>query len=116
MGFFSSLFGGGSSSDLSPAQLPELLQQHTKVIWLDVRTPSENRAGSLPKSQLIDFTAPDFMAKALKLDKDALVLVYCRSGNRSSMACSALKANGFQHVYNLAGGYASWKEVVGRVK
>ncbi len=109
MGFLSALLGLNRASNLRPDQLPALLAQHERVIWLDVRTSAEHAQGHLPKSQLIDFMAPGFAQQIDQLDREALILVYCRSGNRSAAAVSVLKANGFEHVYNLTGGYATWK-------
>lgn len=109
MGFLSSLLGMNSSSDLQPDQLPSLLAQHERVIWLDVRTPAEHQQGHLPHSKLMDFMAPGFAQKVQSLDPEALILVYCRSGNRSASAVSTLKAQGFKNAYNLSGGYNTWK-------
>ncbi len=45
--------------------------------------------------------------------KDEELIVYCRSGNRSGMACLFLEQAGFANVVNLTGGMLSWKEAMG---
>lgn len=37
------------------------------------------------------------------------VIAICKSGQRSGVACSQMKKNGFEQVYNLKGGIRSWK-------
>ena len=46
---------------------------------------------------------------------DTPVLVYCRSGLRSYIACRILTGEGF-HCYNLAGGYRLYQSVTGEGK
>lgn len=44
-----------------------------------------------------------------KLDPSKAVYLYCRSGNRSGKAAKLLVSLGFNEVYDLRGGYASWR-------
>jgi rhodanese-related sulfurtransferase len=41
--------------------------------------------------------------------KNRPVIAICRSGMRSGRACSVLRKNGFEQVYNLAGGISAWE-------
>ena len=50
-----------------------------KIVVLDVRTPSEFKAGHLSKAKLIDFKAAGFDKEIAKLDKTETYLVHCRS-------------------------------------
>jgi rhodanese-related sulfurtransferase len=36
------------------------------------------------------------------------LVVHCETGDRSAKALELLRKNGFEKVYNLSGGYASW--------
>jgi rhodanese-related sulfurtransferase len=45
--------------------------------------------------------------------KDKEVICYCRSGQRSQMACLMLEHMGFQNTVNLTGGVLDWKEKFG---
>jgi rhodanese-related sulfurtransferase len=45
--------------------------------------------------------------------KNEEVICYCRSGNRSGMACMILESSGFTNVKNLTGGMLAWTERIG---
>lgn len=82
------------------------------VTILDVRTKQEYDAGHIPEAILL----PDFeiKSKAEKIltDKNAVILVYCRSGVRSSGAAKNLVTLGYTKIYDF-GGIINWKgEVV----
>ena len=77
---------------------------------IDVRTPREYGNGHLKDALLINFMADDFADKAFKgLDKSKPVLIYCASGGRSAKSAKLYKEAGFTKVYNLLGGFRSWK-------
>ena len=78
------------------------------VVVLDVRTPGETAQGMIEGAIEIDVNAPDFTQKIAELDQDKTYLVYCRSGRRSVTACNAMSEAGFEHLYNLLGGYQAW--------
>jgi len=68
---------------------------------LDVRTPDEYAAGHLQGSVLIPHTSIREKIGAAVPDKQAQILVYCRSGHRSSIAYQTLTALGYKNVVNL---------------
>ena len=49
---------------------------------------------------------------SLEDKKDAEVIIMCRSGNRSSRACSYLESQGFTNVANLKGGITAWSKEI----
>lgn len=71
------------------------------LILLDVRTAEEYSSGYIPNSINIDVLSPDFKSKIELLDKNKEYLIYCRSGNRSTIASSIMATNGFIKIYNL---------------
>ena len=75
---------------------------------LDVRQPDEfhGELGHLPGAELVPLDRLEGRLQALEADEP--VLVVCRSGARSSMACARLSAAGLSVVYNLAGGMLGW--------
>ncbi len=78
---------------------------------LDVRTKEEFATGHLAKATLIPWTNEDFTARAAKeLDPAKPVLVYCRSGRRSTAAAKALAKLGFTEIRNLDGGILAWQK------
>lgn len=48
--------------------------------------------------------------------KDQEVIIHCRSGQRSMVACMFLETLGFKNTKNLAGGMLAWQEKFGGVK
>lgn len=66
---------------------------------VDVRTPEEYSQGHYPSAINIPLDQIQNRVGELKKMKPPVV-VYCRSGNRSSMAVSVLKQNGMNEVYN----------------
>ena len=86
----------------------EKLTHDKEAIIIDVRTKEEVNSGTIPGSQHIDMFSPTFMQEIQQLDKDKTYFVFCRSGNRSSSACGAMKSLGFNKLYNLIGGIGTW--------
>jgi len=76
---------------------------------LDVRTPEEFAEGHLANAVNIPFeqVAEEFAKRGIA--KDAPVVLYCRSGRRSSVATEALVAAGYTQTYN-GGGYSTLVE------
>ncbi len=78
---------------------------------VDVRTPEEFEAGYITNAKLINIKDDNFNTTLSKtLNKDQPVFVYCKAGGRSNRAAEQLKELGFTKVYNLDGGFDSWKE------
>ena len=80
------------------------------VIVLDVRMQQEYDAGHIPNAVLLPLPLIEAgdaaVAKALP-DKDAEILVYCRSGRRSAIAANALINMGYTNVFDF-GGINDW--------
>ena len=49
---------------------------------------------------------------AKSLDRNAEIVVHCKSGQRSAQACELLRNAGFARVSNLAGGINAWAKTV----
>ncbi len=80
------------------------------VQLLDVRTPGEFQSGHLQHALLADWTnKPEFSRRIQFIDKNKPVYVYCLSGGRSAAAAKKMREEGFENVYELAGGINAWK-------
>ena len=85
------------------------------VIVLDVRTPEEFASGHITNAVNINLADPAFATEVAKLDKNAAVAVYCRSGNRSGVATDQMAKLGFVDMYDLQGGILDWEAAGGTV-
>ena len=77
-----------------------------QVIILDVRTEEEYITGHIPNSILIPLDELEERINELQ-DKSQKILVYCKSGRRSIIACEILDAYEYTNVYNI-GGVVDW--------
>ncbi len=77
------------------------------VIILDVRTEEEFNIGHIENAVLLPVTDIKSKAEEVLTDKDAKILVYCRSGNRSATAAKDLIAMGYTNIIDF-GGINSW--------
>lgn len=93
---------------ISQEEAKELMDSQEDYIILDVRTKQEYDMGHIKNAILI----PDYeiTARAEKElpDKNALILVYCRSGNRSKTASQALADLGYTNIKEF-GGIITWQ-------
>ena len=79
-----------------------------EVVILDVREQHEYDSGHIPGAVLLPVgTITEDTAAAVIDDSDTVVLVYCRSGNRSKTASQALADLGYTNVYEF-GGINNW--------
>jgi len=81
-------------------------KENNKV--LDVRKVSELENGHVPG--IINIPLSELGDNLEQLDKNEKYLVHCRSGYRSMIAASILKANGFDNIVNVVGGFNKIKE------
>ncbi|MBQ8830966.1 MAG: rhodanese-like domain-containing protein [Oscillospiraceae bacterium] len=79
------------------------------VIILDVRELDEYNSGHILNAVLLPVgTINEQTAAQVIPEKDSIVLVYCRSGNRSKTASDALVQLGYTNVYEF-GGIITWR-------
>ena len=88
-------------SNVNLKKAVKTINNSTNLIMLDVRTAEEYSSGYIPNSINIDVLSSDFKSKIELLDKNKEYLIYCRSGNRSTIASSIMATNGFIKIYNL---------------
>lgn len=85
----------------------EMMQSSTDYIILDVRTEEEYASGHIPKA--INISNETIGTENIEKlpDKEQLILVYCRSGNRSKQAAAKLVNLGYTNVIEF-GGINDW--------
>jgi len=96
-------------SKLTPAGAIQLINNED-AIMLDVREPAETTAGKIAKAIQIPVGSVGKRVGELDKHKDKHVIVYCKTGARSGLACRELNKAGFDKVYNLSGGISAWQE------
>ena len=99
--------GGGSYLDIIPSELDEMLRTKD-FFFVNVHIPNE---GEIPGTE----AHIAFDQVALRLDefleqKDATIVLYCRSGSMSATAARALVEAGYTNVLNLDGGFRAWRD------
>lgn len=96
--------------ELNQEEWQEKLKNDKDAVILDVRTEEEVDEGYIPNSKNIDiYKGQGFINEVEKLDKSKHYYIYCRSGKRSSQACTLLDQMGFSETYNLEGGFSEWE-------
>jgi phage shock protein E len=91
---------------ITPEEAKSLIDTE-EVIVLDVRTQEEYDAGHIDSAIRLEYTDFADMAASVLPDKDATILVYCRSGNRSKTASEMLIEMGYTKVMDF-GGIIDW--------
>ena len=94
--------------NISAEEMQTLLKMDD-VQLVDVRTPEEYQMGQIANAQNINYFSPTFDEDLKKLDKNKPIIVYCKSGQRSSKCSVKLLEAGFVKIYNLEGGITQWQ-------
>jgi rhodanese-related sulfurtransferase len=83
------------------------------ITLIDIRTPDEfsgkTTDGHIEGAEMVNWKKRTYSELIQKYNKNKPILIYCRSGNRSGKAASAMQAMGFKEVYNLEKGIKEWK-------
>jgi rhodanese-related sulfurtransferase len=99
--------------DITVEELKAKLDNKESFLFIDVREPYEyeefNLGAKLIPLGNIMAAAPDITE-----DKNAEIVVHCRSGQRSGMAKSLLTSFGYTHIRNLLGGVMEWQSKYGK--
>ena len=100
---------GGSYQNVMPDELNAMLKDRD-FVFVNVHIPFEgNIAGtdlSIPYDQI---TEPANLAQ-LPVDKNAKIVLYCRSGRMSAIAADELGSLGYTNIWNLKGGMLDWEQ------
>jgi rhodanese-related sulfurtransferase len=96
--------------ELSPTEFrrrwPE--QNSAAVVLLDVREPQELDVAKVREA--IHIPMREVPERLHELDPTKPLVVMCHSGGRSRRVAEFLSTNGFEEIYNLAGGIDAWSE------
>jgi len=100
---------GGSYKNISAENLNSMLKDKDFVL-VNVHIPF---AGNIPNTDLSipynEITDPSHLSQ-LPENKDAKIVLYCRSGRMSQIASEELVALGYTNVWNLKEGMVQWEQ------
>jgi len=99
---------GGSYRNVTPDELNAMLK-NKDFVFVNVHIPFEGNIAnsdlSLPYDQIAE---PQYLSQ-LPADKNARIVLYCRSGRMSQIAEEELVKLGYTNLWNLAGGMVEWE-------
>ncbi|MDQ0089122.1 rhodanese-related sulfurtransferase [Paenibacillus anaericanus] len=95
------------SKEITPTELSNRLNIGEAPVIIDVREPAEWAEGHIAGAKHIPLG--QLTGRLDELDKDIEMIIVCRSGGRSGLACELLSEHGFD-VVNMTGGLMSWND------
>src|SRR3954463_13998509 len=96
--------------ETDPSAVSEVLGADGVVI-IDVREQDEGSAGHIPGAKFVTRGHLESRIEGAAPDRDARVILYCASGNRSALAAKTLRDElGYEHVESMTGGITLWKD------
>ena len=98
---------------VSMNDIVQIMDENENYIILDVRTQAEYNQGHIPNAICIPNETIDENVVNKLPDKNQMILVYCRSGNRSKQAAEKLKKLGYTDLIEF-GGIIDWKGEIER--
>jgi rhodanese-related sulfurtransferase len=96
-----------ADAKLSPGEVKEAVAKEKALQLVDVRTSGEFSGGHLAGAKNIPVS--DLGSRINELDKEKPLIVYCRSGARSSAALKQLRSAGFAQAKHMNGGIMAWQ-------
>ncbi|MCC7156937.1 MAG: molybdopterin-synthase adenylyltransferase MoeB [Bryobacterales bacterium] len=99
-----------AAGEIEPQEVKARMDRGEHFILIDVREPHEYQICRIPQAQLIPLgTVPSRLGE---FDKNAEIVLHCKSGVRSGKAQAIFKEAGFTHVLNMKGGILAWSDKV----
>jgi rhodanese-related sulfurtransferase len=91
-----------------------MADKNPDLVLLDVRERNEWNLGHLPNAIHIPRGSMETKVEAL-IPRDAHLVIYCQSGNRSAFAADTLQQMGYEDVASMSGGIREWADNGGEV-
>ena len=97
-----------SGATITASELGELMRSGAAITLIDVREPTEWDINRISGAVLIPKAAIDSGAALAGLPRDAVAVLYCKTGVRSAQALTTLHRAGFRDAVHLEGGIVAW--------
>jgi len=98
----------GNKGMVDPSGATDLIN-HREAVVIDVRPLADFAQGHIINATNIPMNGFKNQIATLQKYKGRPIIVNCRSGSQSAMACQQLRKQGFEEVYNLRGGILAWQ-------
>jgi rhodanese-related sulfurtransferase len=102
-------------SQVTSEQLKEQMRNGGMPTLIDVREQNEWNLGHIPGAIHISRGILEGNIEA-RVPRDANVVLYCASGNRSALSAESLREMGYENVSSLAGGIKGWVAAGGEIE
>jgi rhodanese-related sulfurtransferase len=102
--------------NISIEELKQKMDNGEKINLIDCREPHEYAEANLGGKLVPLGKIQTMQVEDLEDLKDEEIIIHCRSGQRSMMACLVLDQLGFKNTNNLTGGILAWQEKYGTQK
>ncbi len=96
---------GKAYKEITPQEAQEMVASGAQLI--DVRELDEWNEGHIKEATLISLGS--LQGRVGEISQEKPVVVVCRSGGRSGMACDNLSKQGYKELHNLKGGMLAWE-------
>jgi rhodanese-related sulfurtransferase len=104
----------GRVKEVSAAEAMKRRASGDAVTFLDVRDSQEANLGMIPGAVHVSRGMLESKIEGL-VPREADVIIYCASGNRSALAADTMQQMGYGKVASLAGGFRGWVDSGGEV-
>ena len=98
-----------SFKSINSIQAQNLIKDCKDLMIIDVRRYSEFKENKIPNAINIPVEELEWEIEELKENKDRPILIYCKAGHKSALACQMLEEEGFNNLYNLGQGILGYK-------
>lgn len=94
---------------INSIQAEKLINESSDLTIIDVRRYNEFKQSKIPNAINIPVEELEWEIEDLSENKDKPILVYCKAGHKSALACQMLEEEGFTNLYNLGQGILGYK-------
>jgi rhodanese-related sulfurtransferase len=102
----------GDVAEITVTDLKARMDAGSTPVLVDVREYYEADIADLPEVGQLRIPMAELTERVEEIDRDAELVLYCRSGARSDRAVRFLLRQGYPQVYNLKGGMLAWRNEV----
>lgn len=99
--------------NITVGELKQKIDNGEKINLIDCREPHEYAEANMGAKLVPLGKIQTMQVEELEDMKDEELIVHCRSGHRSMMACMVLDQLGFKDTVNVTGGILAWREKYG---